>query len=115
MTLGATWRSRVARRLLSLSVRPIHVIAALPLIGMAVLTPWLLALPIYVDELESKAINSRYLLDGGKLIYLLPSCNGFLEPMPISWYPARLLDVAIFADMTDPQRLRYWGCAIFLA
>jgi hypothetical protein len=88
----------------------------LPAAGFAVLTPFLLLSPIYGDELHWKLINSRLWLDGGKLIYLFPVCTkGFLLDVPISWYPLRAFDSLLFADMTNPQRLRYWGYGIFLA
>jgi hypothetical protein len=88
----------------------------LPAAGFAVVTPFLVLSPIYVDELHWKLINSRLWLDGGKLIYLFPVCTrGFLLDVPISWYPLRAFDSLLFADMTNPQRLRYWGYGIFLA
>ena len=41
------------------------------------------------------------MIDSGKLLYLfLPYSRGFLLDVPISWYPARLMDVALYADMT---------------
>lgn len=56
------------------------------------------------------------LIDSGKLLFLfLPCSRGFLLDVPISWYPARLMDVALYADMTNPQILRYWAMLIFWA
>ena len=34
---------------------------------------------------------------------------------PISWVPAKLFDAALYADMTNPQILRYWAMLIFWA
>lgn len=80
------------------------------------LIPLQLAFPIYSDELEWKSINSRMIIDSGKLVYLfLPCSRGFLLDVPISWYPARLMDAALYADMTNPQILRYWAMLIFWA
>jgi len=88
----------------------------LPLIGWLALIPLQLAFPIYSDELEWNLINSRMMIDSGKLLYLfLPCARGFLLDVPISWYPARLMDVALYADMTNPQILRYWAMLIFWA
>ena len=87
----------------------------LPLIGWIGLLPLLLAFPIYADEIQWKTINSRLLLDAGKLNYLFPECTkGLLLDPPVSWYPARLIDAALYADMTNPQDLRYWGIGIFV-
>jgi hypothetical protein len=87
----------------------------LPLIGWIGLLPLLLAFPIYSDELEWKLINSRLLLDAGKLNYIFPECaRGLLLDPPVSWYPARLIDAALFSDMTNPQMLRYWGIGTFV-
>jgi hypothetical protein len=88
----------------------------LPLIGWLALIPLQLAFPIYQDELEWNLINSRMLIDSGKLLYLfLPCSSGFLLDVPISWYPTRLMDAALYADMTNPQILRYWAILIFWA
>jgi hypothetical protein len=87
----------------------------LPLIGWIGLLPLLLAFPIYADEIQWKAVNSRLLLDAGKLNYLFPECaKGLLLDPPVSWYPARLIDAALYADMTNPQDLRYSGIGIFV-
>lgn len=88
----------------------------LPLLGWLALIPLQLALPIYSDELEWNLINSRMMIDSGKLLYLfLPCSRGFLLDVPISWYPTRLIDAALYADMTNPQTLRYWAMLIFAA
>ena len=56
------------------------------------------------------------MIDSGKLLYFfLPCSRGFLLDVPISWYPARLMDAALYADMTNPQILRYWAILIFWA
>jgi hypothetical protein len=89
----------------------------LPLIGWIGLFPLLLAFPIYADELQWKAINSRLFLDSGKLNYIFPECTrGLLLDPPVSWYPARFIDAALFSDMTNPQMLRYWsiGCLVLI-
>ena len=56
------------------------------------------------------------LIDGGKLVYLYPVCaRGFLLDAPLSWVPAKLFDAALYADMTNPQILRYAAMLIFWA
>ena len=91
-------------------------ILLVPLLGWICLVPLLLVFPIYADELEWKIINSRLLLDSGKLNYIFPECSkGLLLDPPISWYPARFLDAILYSDMTNPQILRYWSIGIFLA
>jgi hypothetical protein len=88
----------------------------LPLLGWIGLLPLLLVFPIYSDELLWKLINSRLLLDSGKLLYLFPGCaTGISLDPPISWYPLQLIDAVLYSDMTNPQVLRYWGIASFVA
>lgn len=102
--------SQSTRRLL------IYGLAALPLAGWFAISPFLIYFPIYSDELQWKLINARMLIDGGKLVYLFPVCSkGFLLDPPISWYPTRLLDAFLYADLSNPQRLRYLAIAIFAA
>jgi hypothetical protein len=89
-------------------------IASLPLFGWLAMLPILSIFPLYADEFQWKLINSRMLLEGGKLVYLLPVCKtGFLLDTPVSWYPSRLLDAALYGDMTNPQILRYWAITFF--
>lgn len=88
----------------------------LPLLGWVGLIPLLLVYPIYGDELQWKLINSRLLLDSGKLLYLFPGCaKGVSLDPPISWYPLQLIGATIYSDMTNPQVLRYWAIATFIA
>ena len=88
----------------------------LPLLGWVGLLPLLLVFPIYSDELLWKLIDSRLLLDSGKLLYLFPECaKGISLDPPISWYPLQLIDAALYSDMTNPQVLRYWAIGIFFA
>ena len=88
----------------------------LPLLGWISLLPLLLVFPIYPDEFFWKLINSRLLLNSGKLLYLFPACaKGISLDPPVSWYPLQLIDAAIYSDMTNPQVLRYWGIAFFIA
>src|SRR4051812_9873285 len=92
--------------LLSASIRRFlaPAIVALPIAGWIAIAPLLAVFPLYSDEIQWKLINSRLLLEGGKLLYLFPVCKtGFLLDSPISWYPSRLLDAALYADMTNPQ------------
>ena len=88
----------------------------LPVLGWVGLLPLLLVFPIYSDELLWKLIDSRLLLDSGKLLYLFPECaKGISLDPPISWYPLQLIDAALYSDMTNPQVLRYWAIGIFFA
>lgn len=71
--------------------------------------------PVYGDEPQWKLTVSRLFLDGGKLIYLFPACvDNFLLDPPISWYPARWLDAWLYADASNPFKLRQFGWTIFL-
>jgi hypothetical protein len=74
-----------------------------------------LQLSIYSDEVQWKLTVSRYFLDGGKLIYLFPACDkGWLLPIPITWYPGRMLDDFFYSNASSPEKLRYYGWSIFL-
>ena len=90
-------------------------LAALAWLGFLVLTPVLLLLPIYSDEIQWRLINARYFLDGGRLLYLFPACsNGFLNTAPITFYPYWILNSLAYANMSDTRWLRVWGVAVFL-
>jgi hypothetical protein len=72
--------------------------------------------PVYGDEPQWKITVSRLFLDGGKLIYLFPACvDNFLLDPPITWYPARWIDAWLYADASNPFKLRQFGWFIFLA
>jgi hypothetical protein len=71
--------------------------------------------PVYGDEPQWKLTISRLFLDSGKLIYLFPACvNNFLLDPPITWYPARWIDAWLYADASNPFKLRQYGWSIFL-
>jgi hypothetical protein len=87
----------------------------LPLMGLALIVPYLLALPIYGDEAQWKLVSSRLLIDG-KLVYLFPACvTGFLLDPPLTAYPLRLIEAALYADASDPRSLRLPAVGIFVA
>ena len=72
--------------------------------------------PVYGDEPQWKLTVSRLFLDGGKLIYLFPACvDNFLLDSPVTWYPARWIDAWLYADASNPFKLRQFGWTIFLA
>lgn len=81
-----------------------------------IITLWsALLLPVYVDEVQWKLTVSRYFLDGGMLIYLFPACEkGYLLPIPITWYPGRLLDSFLYGDASNFKKLRLYGWTIFI-
>lgn len=71
--------------------------------------------PVYWDESQWKLTVSRLFLDSGKLIYLFPACvDNFLLDPPITWYPARWIDAWLYADASNPFKLRQYGWSIFL-
>ena len=71
--------------------------------------------PVYGDEPQWKLTVSRLFLDGGKLIYLFPACvDNFLLDPPLTWYPARWMDAWLYADVSNPFKLRQFGWSIFL-
>ena len=92
-----------------------YILAAIFLVSFMVTLWSALLLPVYMDEIQWKMTVSRYFLDGGKLIYLFPACEkGWLLATPISWYPGRILDGWIYGDASSPEKLRNYGCGIFI-
>ncbi len=48
-----------------------------------------LLVPIYTDEIGSKLQLMRILVEGGRLLTLVPQCRStWAQPIPVSWYPA---------------------------
>lgn len=73
------------------------------------------SVPVYVDEPQWKLTASRLFLDGGGLIYLFPGCrDGWILPVPWSWYPGRILDSWVYQDSTNPIKLRTYGWSVFV-
>lgn len=90
--------------------RALSVLATLAGVGFLAMTPILLLLPTYPDELLWTLISARYFLDGGRLVYLAPVCaNGFLNAAPITWYPYWIVNSLIFGDLSDIHRLRIFA------
>ena len=72
--------------------------------------------PVYSDEVTWKLLQLRYLIDGLVNITLLPQCGGsFLTDVPYFMIPDRLLDAALFQDLSAPMKLRIFGTGSFLA
>lgn len=66
--------------------------------------------PLYADETQWKIIGSRIFLEGFQLRYFFPACSaGYLQQVPITWIPSRVLDAALYADASRPLLLRLTG------
>ena len=90
--------------------------AAIVAIGAIVGALLLLHFPLYTDEVQWKALGSRLFLDNFSLNYLFPACTaGFIQPVPISWWPSRLIDATIYSNAGNPLMIRYIGIATYFA
>ncbi|MFI5183592.1 MAG: hypothetical protein ACHQNV_04275 [Vicinamibacteria bacterium] len=72
-----------------------------------------LLLPIYTDEITWKAATARTFLDGNVNIWMFPQCGASFAVAP-PWFmlPARLIDHWLYADLSEPGRLRLIGAGI---
>ena len=85
------------------------------LVGLGIILVMLSKWPLYTDEVQWKALSARVFLDNLKLNYLFPACPaGRVLPMPLTWWPSRVLDAVLYADASSPARVRYFGIATFL-
>src|SRR4249920_795340 len=80
---------------------------------LAVALPVLLVactVPIYSDEIVWKIMQARYFLDHGLVTNAFPQCGpSFLLPPPLTHLPARILDAALYQDLSHPLKLRVLG------
>src|SRR5258706_9278605 len=91
-----------------LDIRPLPAgLAVLFLLGF-LLTMWMaFFVPVYADEPAWKLIGARLFVDAGKLLYFFPFCDtGQWIDIPLTWYPARLIDTWIYQDASNPWLLR---------
>lgn len=73
------------------------------------------SLPLYTDEVLWKILFARYILEGGKLLNLLPACkSSFLIDTPVSWIPWRALDSWFYRGLDSPVTIRIWGIISYL-
>lgn len=78
-------------------------------------TMWMVFfVPVYGDEPAWKLIGARLFVDAGKLLYLYPQCDtGQWIDIPVTWYPARVIDTLIYQDASNPWFLRTVGWSLF--
>ena len=81
-----------ARLLPALSVLVIAALAAMLLLSLLV--------PMYTDEIGSKLHLSRMLVEGGRVVSLLPQCrSSWIQPVPVSTLPAALYYHLVFLPL----------------
>lgn len=91
-----------------------YIIGAVLSFGFILILVTAADLPIYTDEITSRAIYARYFLDGNKLIYLFASCSSsFLMDMPFLFGPAYLIQSLLYSDLSSPYKLRVIGILAF--
>lgn len=74
-----------------------------------------LLVPIYSDEVAIHMAKARFLLEGGRLITLLPQCETSVTTQaPLTWYPAAILYSFIYA-LPGTLGLRLTGIALGLS
>ncbi len=81
-------------------------VRALTALSVAVLVGWSLTLalglfvPVYTDEVASKAQVVRPLVEGGRVLTLFPQCpSSWSAPLPATWAPAALLYYLAFGKL----------------
>jgi hypothetical protein len=90
-------------------------LAALSLLGYLAVLVISKNLPIYPDEPDWKMTQTRLLIDNFKLIYLFPFCTeSYIQNVPWTWIPTRVIESFIFQDLTHIQKLRYIGILGFV-
>ena len=96
-------------------VRPFRVALTFLFLASFLLTMWMaFFVPLYGDEPAWKLIGARLFIDTGKLLYFFPQCSaGQWIDIPLTWYPARLLDTWIYQDASNPWLLRNIGWLLF--
>ncbi|MBS1227013.1 MAG: hypothetical protein H6R17_290 [Proteobacteria bacterium] len=96
--------------------RPMAIVLALLFLIGFLVTMWMgLFVPLYGDEPSWKLIGSRMFADDGKLLYFFPQCaTGQWIDIPLTWYPARLIDTLIYEDASNPWLLRNLSWIFFL-
>ncbi|NDP48805.1 MAG: hypothetical protein GZ085_10545 [Sulfuriferula multivorans] len=96
-------------------VRPFRVALALLFLASFLLTMWMaFFVPLYGDEPAWKLIGARLFIDTGKLLYFFPQCDaGQWIDIPLTWYPARLIDTWIYQDASNPWLLRNISWLLF--
>jgi hypothetical protein len=55
-------------------------------------------MPLYTDDVGSRMITTRAIIEGGRLVSLLPQCEGsFITPLPASQWPGALVYHVLFS------------------
>lgn len=69
-------------------------------------------LPIYTDEIGWKITSSRYLLNHGSSLSLIPQCNptNFLVKIPIVFLLAALVESVLYQNLSYLLKLRWLSC-----
>lgn len=103
------------KKQLKLDIRPLPAGLGILFLTGFLLTMWMaFFVPVYGDEPAWKLIGARLFIDAGKLLYFFPQCDtGQWIDIPLTWYPARLIDTLIYQDASNPWLLRNMGWLLF--
>jgi hypothetical protein len=69
-------------------------------------------LPIYTDEIVWKAYHGRMWYDDFQSIGSFLTCGAYAFPTPLLLVPFRLIDTAIYEELTQPLAIRAIGLAL---
>jgi hypothetical protein len=72
-----------------------------------------LLVPLYSDEIAMQMARSRFFVEGGHLLNLLPQCRDLRLPVPLSWYPGAAVNAVLYAGAGE-LGLRFRGIALCL-
>jgi hypothetical protein len=91
-------------------------LAAVAVAFLAVTFGFSLFIPLFIDEIDWKLLQSRLFLDGFVNISLYPQCGAaFAVQPPLIFVPVRVLDALLYADLLPFLKLRALGIATALA
>ncbi|VTU13729.1 hypothetical protein SRS16CHR_00736 [Variovorax sp. SRS16] len=82
-------------------------VSALLVVALA----WLV--PLYSDEVAMQMVRSRFFVEGGRLLNLLPQCRDLALPIPASWYPGAAVNALLYGGASE-LGLRFRGIALCL-
>jgi hypothetical protein len=72
-----------------------------------------LLVPLYSDEIAMQMARSRFFVEGGHLLNLLPQCRDLSLSVPLSWYPGAAVNAVLYAGAGE-LGLRFRGIALYL-
>lgn len=88
-------------------------IVAIAWTSMLLLASMALLVPLYSDEVAMQMARSRFFVEDGHLLNLLPQCRELAASIPLSWYPGAAVNALLYAG-ADEFGLRLRGVGLCL-